>query len=164
MIYGYGNPGRQDDALGVLLAEQMDSWVKENGLKSMEFDSNYQLNIEDALAISEYDTVIFADASIEDISDFAVTRVESCQKTEFTMHAMAPEFVLHLCQSLYSKFPDTFLLHIKGYKFEFLGELTKQAGENLNDALCFLKNVFSDSENTVEILDRYIIDQKMEIK
>ena len=158
LIYGYGNPGRQDDALGVLLAEKLDLWAKENGLKSMEFDSNYQLNIEDALTISEYDTVIFADASIEDIPDFAVTRVEPCQKTEFTMHAMAPEFVLHLCQSLYSKFPNTFLLHIKGYEFEFLGELTKQARENLNDALLFLKNVFSDSGNPVEILDGFITD------
>ena len=158
LIYGYGNPGRQDDALGVLLAEKLDLWAKEDGLKSMEFDSNYQLNIEDALTISEYDTVIFADASIEDIPDFAVTRVEPCQKTEFTMHAMAPEFVLHLCQSLYSKFPNTFLLHIKGYEFEFLGELTKQARENLNDALLFLKNVFSDSGNPVEILDGFITD------
>lgn len=164
MIYGYGNPGRQDDALGVLLVEQLDSWATENGMKFMDFDSNYQLNIEDALAMSEYDTVIFADASIEEISDFAITRLEPSQKTEFSMHAMAPEFILHLCQSLYSKYPDTFLVHIKGYEFEFLGQQTQQAKENLNDALRLLKKVFSESEKPIEVLDRFISDQKVEIK
>ena len=58
LIYGYGNPGRQDDALGILLVEKMELWAKENGLGFIDFDSNYQLNIEDAMAISEYDIVI----------------------------------------------------------------------------------------------------------
>ena len=146
LIYGYGNPGRQDDALGILLVEHMESWAKKNGLKSMDFDSNYQLNIEDALVISEYDVVIFADASIEDIADFEVSEVNPSQKTEFTMHAMNPEFVLHLCQSLYGKYPNTYLVHIKGYEFEFLGELTEKADQNLNAALLHLQNIFSSTK------------------
>ncbi|NJK85082.1 MAG: hypothetical protein HC906_03035 [Bacteroidales bacterium] len=30
LIYGYGNPGRQDDGLGVLLCERLLKWVHEN--------------------------------------------------------------------------------------------------------------------------------------
>jgi len=164
-MYGYGNPGRQDDALGILLVDQMEKWVKENHLESIDFDSNYQLNIEDALEISEYDVVIFADASIEEISDVEISRVIPCQKTEFTMHAMAPEFVLHLCQSLYGKFPDTFLLHIKGYEFDFLDQLSNRAENNLNIGLEVLKGLFSKSINPVESICKYIDarDEKINI-
>lgn len=159
LIYGYGNPGRQDDALGVLLADQMDTWAKNNSQISIDFDSNYQLNIEDALTISEYDLVIFADASIEDISDFKITEVVPNQKTEFTMHAMSPEFVLHLCQSLYDKFPKTYLLHIKGYEFEFLGQPTAKASENLKLAMKFLSDLFSSSPIPIDLLDQHLEDK-----
>lgn len=164
LIYGYGNPGRQDDALGILLVDQMEKWVKENQLESIYFDSNYQLNIEDALEISEYDLVIFADASVEEITDVEISRVIPCQKTEFTMHAMAPEFVLHLCQSLYGKFPETFLIHIKGYEFDFLGQLSHQAEINLTVALELLKGFFSKSINPVKSIEKHINGQEEKIQ
>lgn len=154
MIYGYGNPGRQDDALGVLLASQMEVWARKKGLKSMDFDSNYQLNIEDAHDISGYDMVVFADASIEDIDDFSISKVIPSQKTEFTMHAVSPEFVLHLCQSLYHRFPETYLIHIKGYHFEFLEEVTESAQKNLEKSIDFLKEAFSRLDYSGEALDR----------
>ena len=31
LFYGYGNPGRQDDALGIHFIDQMEIWIKENG-------------------------------------------------------------------------------------------------------------------------------------
>jgi len=164
LIYGYGNPGRQDDALGILLVEKMELWAKKNGLESIDFDSNYQLNIEDALAISEYDIVIFADASIEDIDGFIITPVKPCQKTEFTMHAMAPEFVLHLCHSLYNKFPNTYLVHLKGYEFEFYGELTSRAEKNISDVFQLLKMMLENTENSKEQLDHFMSEQKKETK
>ncbi|MCG8308251.1 MAG: hydrogenase maturation protease [Cytophagales bacterium] len=164
LIYGYGNPGRQDDALGILLAEKLETWATENGRDSIDFDSNYQLNIEDALTISEYDTVIFADASIEDIPDFIVTEVRPSQKTEFTMHAMTPAFILHLCQSLYGKFPKTFLIHLKGYEFNFLERLTSRANQNLHAAFDFLIGRISVSGKTASLLEKCIIDQKENTK
>lgn len=163
LIYGYGNPGRQDDALGILLVERMEHWAKENGLESIDFDSNYQLNIEDAMAISEYDTVIFADASIEEIDDFVITEVKPSQKTEFTMHAMAPEFVLHLCQKLYKKFPDTYLIHLKGCEFEFYGKLTDAAEQNLSKAVELLKSIIIDTDNARKLMKDFIGKQEEKI-
>ena len=164
LIYGYGNPGRQDDALGILLVERMELWAQENGLESLDFDSNYQLNIEDAMAISEYDMVVFADASVEDIDGFIITPVTACQKTEFTMHAMSPEFVLHLCQSLYNKFPATYLIHLKGYEFEFYGELTQKAEKSLSDVCQLLKRILENTAKSQELLDHFISIQKEEAK
>ena len=89
LIYGYGNPGRQDDGLGVLLAEELEKWSAENGLDYIHFDTNYQLNIEDAAAIANYGVVIFADASKEDIAHFSFNRLEPSGESEFTMHAVS---------------------------------------------------------------------------
>ena len=66
------------------------------------------------------DIVIFADASIEEIDDFIFTKVNPDNSTiEFTMHAVSPAFVLDLCRKLYGKCPETYLIHIKGYEWEF---------------------------------------------
>ena len=52
LIYGYGNPGRQDDGLGNAFTNRIQEWVAIEGLHDFHFDSNYQLNIEDAEAIA----------------------------------------------------------------------------------------------------------------
>ncbi len=54
LIYGYGNPGRQVDALGNEMVKKIQDWIDEHKLVCMETDSNYQLNIEDAEKISEW--------------------------------------------------------------------------------------------------------------
>ncbi len=63
-------PGRQDDGAGVMLAEKLDKWIVSMKLEGVHTDSNYQLNLEDAATISQYDLVIFADASQEELDDF----------------------------------------------------------------------------------------------
>ena len=156
LIYGYGNPGMQDDAAGNIFVDKFESWVKEEGLNNVSFDSNYQLNIEDADAISKYDIVIFIDASVEDIEDIAFTKVEPKKaKIEFTMHAVAPSFILELCHRMYSKTPLTYLLHIKVYEMEFMGEITQNALDNLNKALEFVKeNIKMPSEFEKHIAEK----------
>ena len=51
LVYGYGNPGRQDDGLGISLVEMIEDWKNKKKLSYIETDSNYQLNIEDAYNI-----------------------------------------------------------------------------------------------------------------
>jgi hydrogenase maturation protease len=139
LVYGYGNPGRQDDGLGVLLSEEIEKWAHENDLNNLQTDSNYQLNIEDALRISAFDLVIFADASQEDIKRFAFTPLVSSAKVEFTMHAVSPAFILNLCNEIYHKKPLAYLLHIRGYGWEFMQEMTPESRKNLEKAAGFLK-------------------------
>jgi len=140
LLYGYGNPGRQDDGLGNEFIERIGKWIEEAGIEGIELDSNYQLNIEDADAISDKDIVVFIDASVEDIDDILFTEVSPSQsKVEFTMHAVSPAFVLDLCQKLYNKNPKTYLLHLRGYEWDFKEGLSTKAIDNLEKGLNFLK-------------------------
>jgi len=161
LIYGYGNPGRQDDGLGIMLVEKLEQWAESHGIHHIDFEYNYQLNIEDALTISEYSYVLFADASVEDIEDIKLAKVIPTEKTEFTMHAMLPGFILHLCQSLYSKFPETFILSIKGYEFELKEGITKQASKNLDKAFDVLIKhiVVPDFSKVADGLENILTDK-----
>ena len=140
LIYAYGNPGRQDDGLGNRLVEALEPWLVETGLEHVMLESNFQLNIEDADAIADKDMVVFVDASIEDIEDIHFAPVAPSEgRSEFTMHAASPAYVLALCNKIYNKFPETYLLQIRGYEWEFEENLSERAQVNLELALNYIK-------------------------
>lgn len=140
LVYGYGNPGRQDDGLGAACIKKLEDWLVLHPSDDLKTDTNYQLNIEDAATISEVQKVVFVDASIEDIDNFSFTTVlASDAKVEFSMHAVSPAFVVDLCQKIYGKVPEAFLLHIKGYEWDFKEGLTFEATRNLDEAFVFLQ-------------------------
>ncbi len=144
LIYGYGNPGREDDGLGAALVSRLEEWSKSSGYTGIEFDTNYQLNIEDAEAISGKDIVIFADASTEEIDDYLFTEVTGETEVSFTTHAASPGYIVQLCRDLFGKCPKVYLLHIKGYRWDFKEGLSKEAENNLQKALDFTKKYFLD--------------------
>ena len=145
LLFGYGNPGREDDGLGNAFIELIEPWIKQHELSNIEVDSNYQLNIEDSETISGKDIVVFIDATIEPIDDVILTSVDPSEaKIEFTMHAVSPSFILDLCNKLYNKNPETYVLRIKGYEWEFKEGLTKKAHNNLLKALDFIKDRIKD--------------------
>ena len=139
LIYGYGNPGREDDGLGIELVKLLEEWSKQSGLTGIEFDSNYQLNIEDAEAVSTKDLVVFADASTEEIEDFVFTEVTGEKDISFTTHAASPGYIVKLCSDLFGKYPQVYLLHIKGYQWKFKEGISEKAEKNLEKALSFMQ-------------------------
>ncbi len=148
LVYGYGNPGRQDDGLGAAFVHQLNGWIEENNRDEVHTDTNYQLNIEDAATIQPYSEVVFVDASTEDIDAFAFDEVKpDSARLEFTMHAVSPAFVVDLCQKIYGLAPPAKLLHIKGYEWDFKEELTGKAQQNLQKAFRFLTHYFSQNNN-----------------
>lgn len=138
LLYGYGNPGRQDDGLGILVTQKIEAWAKENHMTSVVTDTNYQLNIEDAYNLNEYDKVIFVDASTENIKDYKFCQLKPILNPRFSMHSVSPEFVIGLCQEIYNDIPDAYLLHVKGYEWNFMSELSLEASKNLLSAYQFL--------------------------
>ncbi len=157
LIYGYGNPGRMDDGLGSELVNALEQWAKENGMDNLDFDSNYQLNIEDAYEISTKDIVIFVDASREDIDDFILTKVDENSKLSFTSHEASPGYIYHLSKILFNKSPETFLLHIKGYKWDFQQGLSEEAKLNLNKAIAYMKIVLKNPDKISNFKHNIII-------
>ena len=141
LIYGYGNPGRRDDGMGIKITEMIEEWKNAHNLFQIDTDSNYQLNVEDAEKISQYDIVIFADASQEtNLTNFRFTKVEpNEQQVEFTMHAVSPAYIVHLCQKLFHKKPAANLLSMKGYRWEFEEGISDHALLNLERAFIFLQ-------------------------
>lgn len=140
LVYGYGNPGRQDDGAGVMLAEKLDEWIVSRKLEGVHTDTNYQLNLEDAATVSQYDLVIFADASHEEMDDFRMEPLVASNRVEFTMHSVTPAFILHLSREVFNHEPQAFLMHIKGYEWEFMAGMTEEAERNLLSALHFLQD------------------------
>jgi len=139
LVYGYGNPGRQDDALGNEMVEKIKEWATKNHFTNIETETNYQLNVEDAELISKKDVVVFVDASQEDIHEFKFTHLESsAEKVEFSMHAVSPEYVLYVCKDLFQKTPKSCQMAIKGYDWEFQEGLTDNARLNLEQAFQYL--------------------------
>lgn len=153
LIYGYGNPGRQDDGLGNALVEKMETWTRKENLKHISFDSNYQLNIEDAATIADKDLVIFADASVEDIAQFKFTPVDANSEVAFTSHAASPGYIVGLCRELYGKSPAVYLLHIRGYHWDFEEGLSVKAMKNLESTISML---IEKLKNPGALIEQYI--------
>ncbi|MGB5362538.1 MAG: hydrogenase maturation protease [Aureibaculum sp.] len=136
IVLGIGNTGRQDDGLGWLfldfLKSQKNSYVLEY---------RYQLQIEDAELISNYDEVIFVDATKEETNDgFFLKPCQASDKYSFSTHALAPETILYLTNKLYDHHPRSYIFGIQGYEWELKIGLSKRANENLDNA----KNYFID--------------------
>ena len=96
LVYGYGNPGRQDDGLGPALVERLEG----EHIPGVATDSNYQLQVEDAVAVSQSDTVIFVDAAASGDEPFTFSEVKPSSETTFTTHSVSPGSVLALCYDL----------------------------------------------------------------
>jgi len=140
LVLGYGNPGRQDDGVGVLLVDELYKWAGEYNISYLSTDSNYQLNLEDAATISGFQLVIFADASKENIGNYEMTDLIPSASVDFTMHSVSPAFIMYICEQIFNHNPKAYLLHIKGYSWEFMQDPTPEAMENLKGATEFLKD------------------------
>lgn len=142
-VYGFGNPGRQDDGLGPAIIEKLEN----EKIQGITTDSNYQLNIEDADNISGSDFVVFVDASIEAAEPFSFKKVEPAAEITFTTHSMSPESVIALCSDLHGRAPEAYVMAIRGYEWEFLEGLSSKAKDNFQDAYQFLVGWIDDKLN-----------------
>ena len=151
LVYGYGNPGRQDDGLGPALVERLDK----AHLPGVATDSNYQLQVEDAVAVSETGTVIFVDAAAAGEGPFTFTELEPANEVTFTTHTVSPASVLALCQEMYGRAARAYVLAIRGYRWEFIEELSKDAERNLDQAYRFLKGKIVEIINASDTMAYY---------
>mgnify|MGYP006280659893 CR=1 FL=1 len=135
LLYGYGNPGRRDDGLGVAFAERIQS----RGLEGITVETNYQLNAEDALEASHHDIVLFADASRTVTDDFRLSRLMPEGEVSFTTHAMSPGSVLALCRELYDRRPEAYLLELRGHQWDMAEELSPEGIGVLDKTVSFME-------------------------
>jgi hydrogenase maturation protease len=139
ILYGFGNPGRQDDGLGPeCIAE-----ISKLDLPDVHLESNYHLNPEDSQTIAEYDIAIFVDASTKtELRPWYIEAIQPRGSSSFTSHGLDPASVLGLANNLFKSPVKAFVLGIIGYQFDNFGEgLSEKARQNLDAAVAFLKDI-----------------------
>lgn len=139
MVYGYGNPGRQDDGAGIRFCEAVEALRAAEGRSDVAVETNYQLNAEDAVLVAEYDEVLFVDAVAEGEGPFVVRCLEPAGVVAFSTHAMSPEAVLALCEELFGRSPRARMLGIRGYAWEAAEEMTEGCRRNMEAALAWFR-------------------------
>jgi hydrogenase maturation protease len=135
LVLGWGNPGRVDDGLGPCLAGRLASL----GLEGVTVETAYQLQIEHADRVAEFDLVVFVDAAASGPSPFLARPLGPMGRPAFSTHALEPGTVLALAKELYGAEPRAILLGVRGYEFDGFGErLSPRAERNLESARTWL--------------------------
>lgn len=132
LLFGYGNPGRGDDALGPLLIERMNH-LKLTGVTCL---VDMQLLIEHATDLTEFDQIIFVDADMSCGEPFEFSTVHAGKDNSYTSHTLTPAALLFVYLQIYQHAaPPAFLLRIRGYHFGLGEALSARASVNLEAAI-----------------------------
>jgi len=139
LILGIGNPDRQDDGVAwhvlVALAAHLKQAVPDSPEEEFE-EANpqllftLQLTPDLAETLAAYDKVCFVDAHTSEIqSELQQIELEpKYQRSPFTHH-LTPETCLSLSESLYHAAPQSILVSVRGYQFNFSDQLSSQTSQ-----------------------------------
>ena len=140
MIIAIGNSGREDDGLGWAFLDEVDKIFDHNFDK----EYRYQLQVEDADLISEYDNVLFVDADVRHHDKgYSIFNIQPIDVESYTSHELSVESVLHLCHSIYKKYPKCYALGITGESFNLNIGLTETGKTNLKKAIDHLDEIMA---------------------
>ncbi len=135
LFIGIGNNTRQDDGLGWCFLDLLEK----EGFNTNNLIYKYQLMVEDADLISNYDTVFFIDASRNNLKQgFSISELTPSKKVNFSTHAVPPNQILYLCETVYNKKPKSYTLEIQGYHWNIEIKLSNEAQLNLKKALTYI--------------------------
>lgn len=137
LVFGYGNPSRGDDALGPQLLDLLaESQVHHPEWPEIELLTDFQLQIEHAADLENRDLILFIDASASCPAPCFLSHIQPSQDVSHTTHAMSPAAVLQVFERVYRRpAPPTFLLAVRGERFELGAPLGRQAEQNRDAAL-----------------------------
>ena len=138
IVLGIGNIGRKDDGLGWLFLD----YLKKSKFENIDLEYRYQLQIEDAELICNYDTVIFVDAVKNNIEEgFYFKECKPSSKYGFSTHELVPETVLHLANELYQHDLKAHIFGIQGYEWDLEIGLSKKAKINFTKAKKYFNTI-----------------------
>lgn len=131
LLFGYGNPGRGDDALGILAVEAIAALQ----LPGVECLSDMQLQVEHITDLLGRERILFVDADVACAAPYVLETVTAQQDDSYSSHALTPAALLHTFRQVYGKdAPPAQVLRIRGYAFGLGASLSTLATENLRAA------------------------------
>ncbi|MBI3774379.1 MAG: hydrogenase maturation protease [Gammaproteobacteria bacterium] len=141
LIFGYGNPSRGDDAIGPALLDRLAAL----NLPHVELLTDFQLQVEHAMDLQNRERVLFIDASISCAPPYSLSRLHAQKDKSYTSHAVNPAAVLHAYQELYGAPPATYLLAVRGERFELGEDISEAAAGNMEASFELLRKLCLDS-------------------
>ena len=150
LVIGYGNPGRSDDGLGPAFAKR----IAARALPGVTVKSAFQLTVEDALAVSTSDVVVFADADISGKAPYSFTEVSADMPDYLDSHNVSPRSVMTLAEQLFGSTARGFVLGIAGNEFGKIHEdLSPIACAHLDQAESFFLEWLSRLPDRSRVLE-----------
>lgn len=144
-IFGYGNPFRQDDGVGHMLAPLLKEDLERAG-KQAYLWLGHQLLPEAVSDIGPDDVLVFVDASLEKYPEgFSLKPVQPDKRTNpgLNIHSFGPPWFLALLGNLGMRYRDAWALSVSGEAFDFGDGLTdacsdrsKKAREAFREKFC----------------------------
>jgi hydrogenase maturation protease len=145
VLFGYGNPSRGDDALGPLLLERAEAWIKGQPGLAVETVADFQLQVEHALDLQDRDLALFLDADVACRAPYVLRRAAPRQDASYTTHELSPGAVLQVCREVTGKdSPPAYILSVRGERFELGDSLSRGAERNLDAAWELLQTLLLD--------------------
>jgi hydrogenase maturation protease len=140
VVFGWGNDARGDDGLGPLLLDR----VAQGRWPDVTTIEDFQLQIEHALDLEGAGMALFLDAGRQTPAPFAFREIAARRDASPTTHALTPEAVLDVFARLGRAPPPSFVLCVRGERFELGESLSEAARDRLEAARVFLTRLMRE--------------------
>ncbi len=102
LVFGVGNPSRNDDALGPLFIERLDAWSATSDDLPIKLATltDFQWQIEHALDLVDIDVVVFVDASVSALPPFELEPLAAKFDATHSTHALSSACLLAVAERL----------------------------------------------------------------
>jgi hydrogenase maturation protease len=137
LVIGYGNELRGDDGVGPAAAAR----TGELGLPGVEILTVHQLVPELADPISRAATVVFVDASVEELEDVQMRELQPLEDVQVSAHSSDPRGLLTLARDLFDRAPAAWMISIPVSDFSFGEQLSRQAQDGVEKAVQMVRRL-----------------------
>lgn len=143
LVFTWGNPSRGDDALGTLVHDRL----LQQDLAGVDLLTDFQLQIEHAMDLEKRECILFVDASVTASAPYEFTQLFPVEDDSYTTHAMSPQSLLAVYQKINRQEPPpAFMFSIRGYEFGLGLPLSRQAADNLDKAIGFIRQLLTETQ------------------
>lgn len=154
LFLGYGNPDRGDDGAAWHILNQLFIYMEKPNTDLFTSDLvalnetvdvwfNFQLLPEYAEIISGYQKAVFIDAHTGEIKeDLSFQKLAPAYANSPFTHHMTPSSLLSIAESITGRYPESWMVSIRGYDFKFDCSLSPKTKKLCGQALTLLKDNF----------------------
>ncbi len=137
LVLGYGNELRRDDGAGPAVARM----VAEYEMPWVLVKTCHQLLPEHAAEIAMIDLVIFVDTTMSDAEQISVMNIQPSRLPAFTGHQFDADTLLFLCNYMFSRVPEAWLILIPGVDFDIGDGVSPLAAHHMQSAVASIVDI-----------------------